>query len=245
MILAKGWKSVRTYQTFVEALKTLPNAAQIELATVTEVIRVLQLLRVPLKFKDFQKIEELSRVFHTPHRLKDRNITLNYCAAKDHHFMGRGDLLAIFSSLELPFFVQLTARYKQNEQGIVAFLKSLKWHHEKKLQNVEVSADSEFGTPKVRNQLTNSLHATVHIPNYGRSKNQIELTSEQKTRRKSIERVIGRLETFFSLEHPPFLGSELVSLHTHLCVLCDLLLASFNIFSGNQAHPHSLRGIRG
>jgi len=124
-------------------------------------------------------------------------------------------------------------------------LTSLNLHHGKKLQRVEVLADSEFGTPEVRNQLTNSFNATSYIPHYGRSKDKIELSSEQKTRRKTIERVIGRLETFFSLEHPPFLGTEFVSLHTHLCVLCDLLLISFNVFSGNRAHPHSLRDIRG
>ena len=38
---------------------------------------------------------------------------------------------------------------------------------------------------------------------------------------------------------------DLVAIHTQLCSLCDLFLVTYNIFSGNQAHPREIKQIRG
>ena len=123
--LEKGWKAAKTYQDFLNTLKALPNAFKIEYATVTEVVRVLRQLGVALKSTQYQRIEDLRFMFHTPHRLKDPTITLNYCAPKDHHFMGRGGLLAILPSLGIPLFLQVTPKYKQSEESIRTFLQSM------------------------------------------------------------------------------------------------------------------------
>ena len=245
MALEKGWTSVATYRNFLKSLKQLSNLPEVQSTIVTEVLRVLHLLGVPLKNQEFNQIEDLCKVFHKPHRLKDPGISFNYCAAKDQHFMGRGGLLAIFPALEVPFFVQTTPRYKQNEPGILSFLINLNHHHKTLVQATEVYADSEFGTNRIKNHLKENLRTTPFIDTYGRGTTNEPLTPEQRNIRRTIERVIGRLDTQFSLEHPPFLGSEFIAIHTQLSILCDLLLTSFNIFSGNQAHPHSLRSIRG
>ena len=243
--LEKGWKAAKTYQDFLDALKALPNTSEIEYATVTEVVRVLQHLGVDLKCTKYQSIEDLRCVFHTPHRLKDPTITVNYCAAKDQHFMGRGGLLAIVPSLGIPLFLQVTAKYKQSEESIRAFLKSISQQYGGLLQEIEVYADSEFGTEGIKDSLKRLFKATPYIDVYARSVTRSKLTVEQKNIRKTVERVIARLETNFSIEHPSVLGDDSVSIHTQLCFLCDLLLVSHNLLAGNHQHPHSLLYIRG
>ena len=243
--LERGWKAANTYQRFLNILKTLPNASEIECETVTEVVRVLRHLGVVLKSNQYQRIEDLRCVFHTPHRLKDSTITSNYCAAKDQHFMGRGGLLAIVPSLGIPLFLQVTAKYKQSEESIRAFLKSMSHQYGGLLQEIEVYADSEFGTEGIKNALKRFFKATPYIDVYARSATRSTLTIEQKNIRKTVERVIARLETNFSLEHPSVLGDDSVAIHTQLCFLCDLLLVSHNLLAGNHHHPHSLSYIRG
>ena len=243
--LERGWKAAKTYQDFLNALKVLPNASEIEYAVVTEVVRVLQHLGVALKSTQYQCIEDLCCVFHTPHRLKDPTITSNYCAAKDQHFMGRGGLLAIVPSLGIPLFLQTTAKYKQSEDSIRVFLKSMSQQYGALLQEMEVYADSEFGTEGIKDALKRFFKATPYIDVYARSTTRSTLTNEQRNIRKTVERVIARLETNFSLEHPSVFGDESVAVHTQLCFLCDLLLVSHNLLVGNHSHPHSLSSIRG
>ncbi|MHA2306547.1 MAG: hypothetical protein ACXACU_14270 [Candidatus Hodarchaeales archaeon] len=243
--LEKGWKAAKTYQVFLDALKSLPNAFEIEYTTVTEVVRVLRHLGVALKSTQYQRIKDLRCVFHTPHRLKDPTITPNYCVAKDQHFMGRGGLLAIVPTLGIPLFLQVTAKYKQSEDSIQAFLKSISHQYGGLLQKIEVYADSEFGTEGIKDALKCLFKATPYIDVYARSVTRSTLTVEQKNIRKTVERVIARLETNFSLEHPSVLGNDSVAIHTQLCFLCDLLLVSYNLLAGNHSHPHSLSSIRG
>jgi len=243
--LEKGWKAAKTYQCFLDVLKALPNASEIEYATVTEVVRVLRHLGVALKSTKYQRIEDLRCVFHTPHCLKDPTITSNYCAAKDQHFMGRGGLLAIVPSLGIPLFLQVTAKYKQSEESIRSFLKSMSQQYGGLLREIEVYADSEFGTERIKDALKRLFKATPYIDVYARSVTRSTLTIEQKNIRKTVERVIARLETNFSLEHPSVLGDDSVAIHTQLCFLCDLLLVSHNLLAGNHSHPHSLSYIRG
>jgi hypothetical protein len=236
---------VNTYQGFLNALNALPNALEIEYTIVTEVVRVLRHLGVALKGAQYQRIEDLCCVFHTPHRLKDPTITSNYCAAKDQQFMGRGGLLAIVPSLGIPLFLQVTAKYKQSEDSIRAFLKSMFHQYGGLLQEIEVYADSEFGTEGIKSVLKRFFNATPYIDVYARSTTRSTLTNEQRNIRKTVERVIARLETNFSLEHPSVLGNDSVATHTQLCFLCDLLLVSHNLLTGNHSHPHSLSSIRG
>jgi hypothetical protein len=243
--LEKGWKTTKTYHDFLDTLKALPNTSEIEYAIVTEVVRVLRQLGVALKSAQYQRIEDLRFVFHTPHRLKDPTISLNYCAPKDQHFMGRGGLLAILPSLGIPLFLQVTPKYKQSEDSVRTFLKSMSQQYKGFLQEIEVYADSEFGTEGIKDMLKRLFKATSYIDVYARSLTRSILTIEQKNIRKTVECVIARLENQFSLEHPPVLGNDSVAIHTQLCFFCDLLLVSYNLLTGNHTHPHSLSYIRG
>ncbi|MHA1971621.1 MAG: hypothetical protein ACTSW1_01440 [Candidatus Hodarchaeales archaeon] len=243
--LEKGWKTVATYRNFLKLLKSLPNHLEVESAITNEVVRVLLLLGVKVENRVFTRLNDLRNVFHLSHRHKDPGITLNYCAAKDNHFIGRGGLLAVFPDLEIPFFSQITAKYKQNENGIITFLKALRQNFQSKLNHVTIYADSEFGSKLVKKFLLDNISSRLVIDNYGPSTSKTFFSTNDLNIRKTIERVIGRLEINFSLEHPRLLGKDLVTIHTQLCVLCDLLLVLFNLYSGNYTSPHSLRDIRG
>jgi len=226
-------------------LKSLPSYSEVELAITNEVVRVLLLLGVQVENKIFTRLNDLRNVFHLSHRHKDPGITLNYCAAKDNHFIGRGGLLAVFSDLEIPFFSQITAKYKQNEHGVIEFLNALKQNFQSKLKDVTIYADSEFGSKPIKKFLLDNVSSRLVIDNYGSSTSKSFFSTNDSNVRKTIERVIGRLEVNFSLEHPRLLGKDFVTIHTQLCVLCDLLLVLFNLYSGNYTSPHSLRDIRG
>ena len=118
-------------------------------------------------------------------------------------------------------------------------------HYGELLREIEVYADSEFGTERIKDTLKRLFKATPYIDVYARSTTRSTLTLEQKNIRKTVERVITRLETNFSLEHPSVLGDDSVALQTQLYFLCDLLLVSYNLLTGNHTHPHSLLYIRG
>ena len=243
--LEKGWTTVVTYRSFVKLLKSLPNYSEVESTITKEVVRVLVLLGVKIENRDFTRLSYLRNVFHLSHRNKDPGITLNYCAAKDNHFIGRGGLMAVFPDLEIPFFSQITAKYKQNDHGVIEFLKALKQNFKGKLNDVTVYADSEFGSKTIKKFLLDNISSRLVIDNYGPSTSKSFFSTDDLNIRKTIERVIGRLEVNFSLEHPRLLGKDFVTIHTQLCVLCDLLLVLFNLYSGNYTSPHSLRDIRG
>jgi len=243
--LERGWTTVVTYRSFLKSLKSLPNYPVIELAITNEVVRVLLLLGVQVKNKAFTSLEDLRNVFHFSHRHKDPGITLNYCAAKDNHFIGRGGLLAIFPNLELPFFSQITAKYKQNDQGVIKFFQVLKDNFKGQLTHTTIYADSEFGSRSIKYYQLSNFSSRLVIDNYGPCLSKSSLSATDLHVRKTIERVIGRLEVNFSIDHPRLLGKDLVTIPTQLCVLCDLLLVLFNLSCGNYTSPHSLRAIRG
>jgi len=165
--LEKGWKTVATYRNFLKLLKSLPNHLEVESAITNEVVRVLLLLGVKVENRVFTRLNDLRNVFHLSHRHKDPGITLNYCAAKDNHFIGRGGLLAVFPDLEIPFFSQITAKYKQNENGIITFLKALRQNFQSKLNHVTIYADSEFGSKLVKKFLLDNISSRLVIDNYG------------------------------------------------------------------------------
>lgn len=245
MGLEKGWKSVQTYHLFLEYVKQLKNYTEIEKKLLVEVSRVLNLLTILPPKQKIISIDDLCRVFHQPPRLKDRGITLNYCSAKNQSFIGRGGLICGTTSLELPLFLRVSSKYKLNEKGIIVFLKELHSHFGELLKNSEIYGDAEFGTKAIKEVIEVIFSAISFVESYGNSSEKSVLTPNQKTTRKTIERIIARLATYFQIEHPRFLGPDLVPIHTQLCSLCDLLLVSYNIITGNTAHPHAIKHIRG
>jgi len=113
------------------------------------------------------------------------------------------------------------------------------------LRGVKVLGDSEFGLPSIRLAIRDLFEGIPVFPNYGGSGEQVEISKADRTLRKMIERVIGRLTTTWHMETPRHLGAEYADFHLQVSVFCDLLQVAFNLQIGNGAHPHALKPIRG
>jgi len=245
MRLKKGWKCVDTYRNFLKVVTRLPNRALIESCLVTEMTRILHNLNLLPQTRKFRTLEDLRGVFYSPHRGHDTGISLHYCAAKDHHFFGRGGLLVSSPELELPLMVGLTPKYKQSELQILNFLKKLARLFKTELNNVNVIADSEFGTHLIKQTFHRKFQATTYIDNYGNSTDRYQYTRSQKRDLKTNERIIGRLTTQHQLERPIVYGESSVSTHLQLAMISDLLIVCYNSINGNGKHPHSFLPLGG
>lgn len=245
MMLKKGWKSVDTYRNFLKVVSRLSTRARIESLLVMEITRILRELNLLPQNKQVRTLEDLKAVFYSPHRDHDPGISLNYCAAKDHHFFGRGGLLVSSPDLELPIMMELTPKYKQSEPQILGFLNKLFRSFKAELTNVTVIADSEFGTDLIKQVFYRDFKATTHIGNYGNSTDRYQYTKSQKRALKTNERIIGRLTTRHQLERPIIYGKKSVSIHLQLAMLSDLLIVCYNLFTGNRTRPHSFLSLGG
>lgn len=241
--IRKGWKSVSTYRNFLKRVQSLPNRSQIENALLTEITRVLTTLNLIPSKSDFHSLDELRSVFYAPHRKNDPEISLNYCAAKDHHFFGRGGLIVTSPDLEVPVLVGLTSKYKQSESQIQIFLRKLFQHYNHKLRGISMIGDSEFGTPLIKRMLAHACQVNPSIDNYGNSSIRYHYTSSERSDLKTNERTIGRLTTQHKLERPKVYGNNSVAIHLQLATLSDILIFWYNILSKNKAHPHSFARI--
>ncbi len=141
--------------------------------------------------------------------------------------------------------VALTPKYKQSEASILDFFTRLKPRYGGLLRGVKVLGDSEFGLPTIRRAIEKLFPGTAVFPNYGASREPEAISEADRTQRKMVERVIGRLVTTWHMETPRHLGAEYANFHLQVSVFCDLLQIVFNLKIGNGAHPHALKPIRG
>ena len=243
--LPYSYKSAVSLQSIEDLLASRPNRAEIERLLVTATVKALVQLNFKLVTWIPKTLVDLNGCWHTPHRWRDPGISLYYIASKHKYEFGRGGLLAILPSLELPILIELTAKYKQSEASILVFFNRLKQRYGEFLQGVKVVGDSEFGLPAIRGAIEKLFQGTAVFPNYGASGELVEISKADRTRRKMVERVIGRLVTTWHLETPRHLGAEYAAFHLQMSVFCDLLQVAFNLQIGNGMHPHALKPIRG
>ena len=243
--LPYSYKTAASLKSIEEILTSRPDRAELERLLVSAAVKALIQLQLKSVEWDPKTLAELNGCWHTPHRWRDLGISLYYIASKHKYEFGRGGLLAILPSLEVPIMVALTPKYKQSEESILDFFERLKRRYGRFLRGVKVLGDSEFGLPSIRRAITKLFGGRGVFPNYGRSGGQEEIRKEDRTQRKMVERVIGRLVTTWGLETPGHRGAEYAAFHLQVCVFCDLLQVAFNLQMGNGAHPHALKPIRG
>jgi len=243
--LPYSYKSANSLQSIEALLAARPDRVEIERRLVTAAVDALIQLNFKAATWTPTTLMDLNGCWHTPHRWRDPGSSLYYIASKHKYEFGRGGLLAILPSLELPILVGLTSKYKQSEASILAFLTRLQQRYGEFLQGVTVIGDSEFGLPTIRRAIEKRFQGTPVFPNYGRRGGAGEISQADRTLRKMVERVIGRLATTWHLETPRHLGAEYAAFHLQVSVFCDLLQVAFNLRIGNGRHPHALNPIRG
>ena len=116
------YKSLQSFRDFESKLQSYPRAKIIELSVVTAVTTALRFLPEYDSKRKCKTYTDLQKVFHIPHRWRDKGTALFYCAAKNVYYYGRGALIIIINGLELPLYVSLTDKYKQSELSIQQFL---------------------------------------------------------------------------------------------------------------------------
>lgn len=245
LALPKSYKSVQSLKGVQSWLASQPNANEIEQTLVIHMRQILiQLQLKPSSWRP-QTIVDLNTCWYRPHRLKDPGISFYHCAAKNLYAFGRGGLIAVIKSLELPIFITLTPKYKQSRQSILRFVQQLFFRFSAYFEQLKILGDSEFGFPSLRTVFERIYPSQTAIPNYGNSREKIPLTAEDKKDRKLVERVIARLVVNWNLETPQHRGVVFAEFHLQLAVLCDLLQVYFNLRTGNYGHPHAIKTIRG
>ena len=150
----------------------------------------------------------------------------------------------MLNSLEIPIAIDLTPKYKQGSESVLNFLDNLAKHYKDKLKGIYVLGDHEFGLEEVTTKIQATFAGIPVIPCYGNSKNFYQPSETDKNTRKTVERVIGRLELNWHLEHPRLLGEQYACFHLKMAAFCDLIQVYFNLLNGNHSHPHSFKTIR-
>jgi hypothetical protein len=240
-----AYKSALSLKSIEPLLAQRPDRVELERLLVQAARQALAQLQLKPTTWQPTTLRELNGCWHTPHRWRDPGSSLYYCAAKHRYEFGRGGLLAILPELELPLRVALTPKYKQSEESILKYFTQLQRSYGAHLRGVKVLGDSEFGLVSIRQAIQEQFQGTTRFPNYGRSKEVVEISKTERGQRKMIERVIGRLNETWRIETPRHLGADYARFHLQVGVLCDQLQVVFNRQLGNKTHPHALKAIRG
>lgn len=238
----KGSGPLRDIQNYLE---NHINGRIAEKKLIELAVNTLKILKFKEKSWNPKVLEDLNGYWYTPHRWKDPGISLGHCSSKDLKQYGRGGIIAVIKDLELPISVELTPKYKQSNREILNFFQNLFFRFSLSFNNIKILGDSEFGLDLLRDLIRNFFHGIPIFPNYGNSSDKIIISKDDKTIRKMVERVIGRLVKNWNLEQPDFVGEEYADFHLQVAVLCDLLQVDFNLSNGNLGHPHALVSIRG
>lgn len=82
------------------------------------------------------------------------------------------------------------SKYKLNEIGIITFLKELHAYFGELLANSEIYGDAEFGTKAIKEVIEVILSAVAIVESYGNSSDKSVLIPDQKTTRKTVERIM-------------------------------------------------------
>ena len=239
------YKSSQSLRKFEIDLRKQSHWPSIEKLLVDAAAQTLKELGVKAKVRRFKFLTDLNATFYLPHRWKDDGISLHHCSSKNIYQYGRGGLIAIIQSLEIPLCISLTPKYKQSKREILIFFQKLFFKFSCFFGDIKILGDSEFGFLGLKNLITTLFNGTPIFPNYGASNEKIKISTEDKNTRKMVERVIARLVVNWDLETPQHLGIEYAEFHLQLAVLCDLLQVTFNFKLGNYGHPHALESFKG
>ena len=243
--LPYSYAGVSSVKSIINDLKQTVKGRSIEiylLQNLTPIIR--SMAKKPPNFK-LKILSDLNYTWHIPHRARDPGISLYHCATKDEDRFGRGGIVLVIKGLEIPLLLLDTLKYKQGTESLLVAINKIKKTFGNLFESCRLLADSEFGILEVLESIKSKITHDIGIPNYGASEDKNNLAKQDRDDRKIVERVIGRLETYWKLEKPRHLGREYVSFNLQTIRLCDILQVIFNCRIGNDTHPHAIIPFRG
>ena len=140
--------------------------------------------------------------------------------------------------------MSLTDKYKQSEPSIQQFLTKISMNFVTKLTHPKLFGNAEFSTKDILSQLSKQSHWNYSIPSYGNGHNAYKVTKEERGKRKTVERVIARLQVLWRIEDPRLVGKWYAELYIQLACLCDYFQVLFNLQSGCTEHIHRYKVIK-
>lgn len=239
------YKSFASFKSIDNEVYRKFKAQNIEKKIIAKVKTAFNSIGITPLIADIKTIKDLNGTWHLPHRWRDPDISHYHCTSKHEYGYGRGGILVVIPDLELPLLIKLTPKYKQSNESICKLIDSLHKQFGSYFQGSKLIADSEFGVSNLIQYFKKKLDVKLSIPLYGSSKNKPDIPQEDINTRKVVERVIGRLDNNWKLEHPRHLGSEYAAFHLQITRFCDILQVIFNQKIGNKAHPHAVIPFRG
>jgi len=108
--LPYSYKRAASLKSIEDLLASRPARAEIERLLVNTAVKALVQLNLKPTAWTPKTLADLNGCWHKPHRWRDLGISLYYSAAKHKYEFGRGGLLAILPSLELPIMIKLTSK---------------------------------------------------------------------------------------------------------------------------------------
>ena len=239
------YSGVSSVKSIIEDLKRTVKGGSIELHLLENLNPIIRLMaKKPPNYK-LKGLSDLNFTWHIPHRARDPGISLYHCATKDEDRFGRGGIALVIKGLEIPLLLLDTLKYKQGTESLLIAVEKIKTTFGKIFESCRLLADSEFGISEVSESIKCKITNNIGIPNYGASEDKNNLSKQDRDDRKIVERVIGRLASYWNLEKPRHLGREYVSFHLQTIRLCDIFQVNFNFKIGNKCHPHAIIPFRG
>ena len=236
---------VGSIKSIMDDLKRTVKGKTIELYLLENVTPLIKsMTKKPPNF-NLKSLLDLNFTWHKPHRSRDPGISLYHCATKDEDRFGRGGIALVIKGLEIPLLLMGTLKYKQGTDSLISAIDKIKDTFGNLFEISRILADSEFGISDILELIKSKLTSNIGIPNYGASDEKNKLSKQDRDDRKIVERVIGRLESYWNLEKPRHLGEEYISFNLQIIRLCDLFQVIFNFKIGNSLHPHAIIPLRG
>ena len=239
------YSDVSSIKSIVNDLNHVLKGKSIELHLVEYLTPIIRsMAKKPPNFK-LKALSDLNFTWHIPHRARDPGISLYHCATKDEDRFGRGGIALVIKGLEIPLLLLDTLKYKQGTESLLTAIERIKKTFGNIFESCRLLADSEFGILEVLESIKSKITCNIGIPNYGASEDKNSLSKQDRDDRKIVERVIGRLESYWNLEKPRHLGREYVAFNLQVIRLCDIFQVIFNFKIGNNLHPHAIIPFRG
>ena len=236
---------VSSDKSIIEDLKRTVKGRSIELDLLENLNPIIRsMTKKPPNFK-LKVLSDLNFTWHIPHKARDPGISLYHCATKDEDRFGRGGIALVVKGLEIPLLLLDTLKYKQGTESLLIAIERIKKTFGNIFDSCRLLADSEFGILEVLESIKSKITCNIGIPNYGGSEDKNSLSKQDRDDRKIVERVIGRLESYWNIEKPRHLGREYVAFNLQTIRLCDIFQVIFNFKIGNNLHPHAIIPFRG
>jgi hypothetical protein len=196
--------------------------------------RILAALRTSPEFTalvgdwtQFKHLEELRGVLVSSHLRKDAGAKLSRCISKNEYYWGRTGKILVdqASNLVLWFDTTNTGSFEDGQ-----FTKMLHQFHQAYggiFHPSLVIGDPELDSPGKKQAVKLELGPHCHLWITGARGPFPHARRALARLRLEVERVIGRLETQFHLEHPRYLGPTAVRAHQHLIGIYQTLQALY------------------